>query len=412
MPNRGSLGRWLAMSRHAAKRLAQPLDSNSGSTPAPPRTPAGRSGPRGVLERTPAPRGGDALHDKSQIGHLFQWFGDQETVVNQRPLAQRASEVLAGLGPLQLPARQVGDGLPGGLHRSLRRGAGVEFSEHKEYAPGDDLRHLDWKAYARSDRYYIKRFEQEVHATLTLVVDASASMQFADLDGDKFDAVRLTLACLALVLVRQGDSVALHVLGRPELTLHPGTGLRHFGNLAERLEKLEPTGQAGLDALGPTTFRGESPTGLVVVASDALLRPLDAVSPLAALHKHGADVLLLHTLHPRERDLQFHGPTQLVCRETDNKKLMDPRVIRHAYTQLMQAHCAALRTAATHQGVGYLLMDAALEPRGLIRQVLAATTRLRHRGEAAPESGAYGDAAFDADVLLAAEAAATGGGRP
>lgn len=407
MPNRGSLGRWLALSRHAAKRLAQPLDA---SAPAPTRAVAKpqRDG-RKVAERMPAPRGGDALHDKSQIGHLFQWFGEQPAEVKQRTYAQRASEVLAGLGPLQLPARQMGDGIPGGLHRSLRKGAGVEFSEHKEYAPGDDLRHMDWKAWARSDRYYIKRFEQEVHAALTLVVDASASMAFADLDGDKFDTTCLTLACLALVLVRQGDSVGLQVLGRPELSLQAGTGLRHFGLLADRLDALQPAGASGLEALGPNTFRGAVPSGLIVVASDALLRPVDAAVPLAALRRHGADVLLLHTLHPRERDLQFHGPTQLVCKETDNKKLMDPRVIRHAYTQLMAQHCEHLRTALTHQGVGYLLLDASVDPRGLIRQVLAATTRLRHRGEALPEAGAYGESPFDADMLLAAEAAGQGG---
>lgn len=406
MANRGSLGRWLALSRHAAKRLAQPLDTPA---PAATRAPAKpqRDG-RKVEERMPAPRGGDALHDKSQIGHLFHWFGEQAVDVQHRTLAQRASEVLAGLGPLQLPARQMGDGIPGGLHRSLRRGAGVEFSEHKEYASGDDLRHMDWKAWARSDRYYIKRFEQEVHASLTLVIDASASMQFADLDGDKFDTTRLTLACLALVLVRQGDSVGLHVIGRPELAVHAGTGLRHFGLLADRLESLQPSGNAGLDALGPTTFRGEVPSGLIVVASDALIRAQDAAVPLAALRRHGADVLLLHTLHPRERDLQFHGPTQLVCRETDNKKLMDPRVIRHTYTQLMAQHCEHLRTALTHQGVGYMLLDASVDPRGLIRQVLAATTRLRHRGESLPETGAYGESTFDADMLLAAEAAVGG----
>lgn len=408
MPNRGSLGRWLAMSRHAAKRLAQPLDA---SAPAPTRAVAKpQRDSRKVAERMPAPRGGDALHDKSQIGHLFQWFGEQPAEARQRSFAQRASEVLAGLGPLQLPARQMGDGIPGGLHRSLRKGAGVEFSEHKEYAPGDDLRHMDWKAWARSDRYYIKRFEQEVHAALTLVVDASASMAFADLDGDKFDTTCLTLACLALVLVRQGDSVGLHVLGRPELSLHAGTGLRHFGLLAERLDALQPGGSAGLQALGPNTFRGAVPSGLIVVASDALIRAQDAAVPLAALRRHGADVLLLHTLHPRERDLQFHGPTQLVCKETDNKKLMDPRVIRHTYTQLMAQHCEQLRLALTHQGVGYLLLDASVEPRGLIRQVLVATTRLRHRGEALQESGAYGESTFDADMLLAAEAAGQSGG--
>ncbi len=388
--------RWQTLTRRMGQ-FVQPLTP---SRPAPAPESKTSPGMRTPIERMPAPRGQDALHDKSQIAHLFHWFSDHDST-ERLTLAQRASEVLAGLGPLQLPARQVGDGMPGGLHRSLRRGSGVEFSEHKEYSPGDDLRQLDWKAYARADRYYIKRFEQEVHASLTLVVDSSASMHFADLDGDKFDAVRLVMACIALVLVRQGDSVGLLVLGRPELTVAPGTGLRHFAILAERLEKVSPEGLAGLDALGPSTWRGLERRGLVIVASDVLMAPDQAVAPLVALQRSGLDVLLLHTLHPRELDLGFAAPAQFTCRETDRRHNLDPRVIRDAYTDLMRAHCASLSRLATHSGVGYLLVETSVDPRGLIRQVLRATARLKRHGSAPIDMGAYGEAAVDTESLLA-----------
>ncbi len=358
---------------------------------------------RGVLERMPAPRGRDALHEKAQHSQLFHWFGEEKAA--RQTLAQRATEVLSGLGPLQLPTRQVDDGQPGGLHRSLRRGGGVEFSEHKEYTPGDDLKHIDWRAYARTDRYYIKRYEQEVHSSLTLVVDASASMAFADLrGGDKFDAVRLLLATLGLVLVRQGDSVGLVIIGRPELNLLPAGGLRHFANIAERLEHLEPTGAAGLDALGPSSWRGVDRRGIAVVASDVLAPPELALAPLFDLRRTGLDVLLLHCLHPRERDLDFRGPTQLHCQETDNRRLVDPRLIKSTYVELMRAHCEKLRTVATHGGLGYLSVDTSIEPRGVIRQILRATARLRRRGQVPVEAGAYGEAAFDPDILMLDEA--------
>lgn len=386
--------RWKTLTRRVGA-MVQPLASPKSSED-PKKVAANRS----LLERLPAPRGQDALHEKSQISHLFHWFAD-EASSDHRSLAQRASEVLAGLGPLQLPARQVGDGLPGGLHRSLRRGSGVEFSEHKEYAPGDDLRQLDWKAYARADRYYIKRFEQEVHASLTLVIDSSASMQFADLAGDKFDAVRLVFACIALVLVRQGDSVGLLVLGRPELTLAPSTGLRHFAILAERLEKLTPEGVGGLDALGPSTWRGLDRRGLVIAASDVLMAPETAVAPLVALQRSGLDVLLLHTLHPRELDLNFTEPAQFTCRETERRRNVDPRVIRDVYVDLMRAHCESLGRLATHAGIGYLLVNTSVEPRGLIRQVLRATARLKRHGSAPIDVGAYGEATPDAESVLA-----------
>ncbi len=386
--------RWQTLTRRVGAMVQPPASPKA--TEDPKKSAANRS----LLERLPAPRGQDALHEKSQISHLFHWFTDDASS-EQRSLAQRASEVLAGLGPLQLPARQVGDGLPGGLHRSLRRGSGVEFSEHKEYAPGDDMRQLDWKAYARADRYYIKRFEQEVHASLTLVVDSSASMHFADLGGDKFDAVRLMFACIALVLVRQGDSVGLLVLGRPELTLAPSTGLRHFAILAERLEKLTPEGAAGLDALGPSSWRGLDRRGLVIAASDVLMAPELAVAPLVALQRSGLDVLLLHTLHPRELDLNFSEPAQFTCRETERRRNLDPRVIRDVYVDLMRAHCDSLSRLATHAGIGYLLVDTSVEPRGLIRQVLRATARLKRHGSAPIDMGAYGEAAVDAESVLA-----------
>lgn len=411
----GGLGRWLTLTRQVGatirrkqKELLEIPDPEPEEPKEPPRRPGDRAGAeRGLLERVPAPRGHDALHskrkdegpDKAWSGHQY-WFGDAE----KQTLAQRSAEVLAGLGPLQLPPRRVDDGQPGGLHRSLRRGGGVEFSEHKEYAPGDDLRHLDWRAYARTDRYYIKRYEQEVHATLTLVVDASASMQVNDLrGGDKFDAVRLMLAALGLVLVRQGDAVGLMVIGQPELNLAPAGGLRHFANLADRLEKLQPGGTSGLDVLGPSSWRGLERRGLVVVASDALVEPNKAMAPLRDLARSGQDVLLLHCLHPRELDLDFQGPTWLQCRETGDRRLTDPRLARAQYVEMMQAHCQQLRTLAVHGGLGYLLVDTGIEPRGVVRQILRATAQLRRRGQAPVEVGAYGDAAFDPEVVLASE---------
>ena len=383
----GGLGRWL-QSRQRPAQAAQAAQA------------AQKPKDRGRLERMPAPRGYDALHEKAWNAQL-NWFA--EDAAEKQTLAQRATEVLAGLGPLQLPARQVDDGQPGGLHRSLRRGGGVEFSDHKEYAPGDDLRHLDWKAWARTDRYYIKRYEQEVHASLTLVVDASASMGFVDGQSDKFDAVRLLLAVLALVLVRQGDAVALVVIGRPELNVPTGSGLRQFSQICERLQGLTPSGQAGLDRLGPGSWRGMDRRGVAVVATDALVAPEMAVEPLYDLKRTGLDVLLLHTLHPRERDLDFQGPTTLVCPETDDRRLTDPRLTKPAFQRLMAQHCERLRTLTTHGGLGYLQVDTSIDPRGVMRQVLRATARLRKRADPVLDAGAYGDGGVDTDVLLADE---------
>ena len=361
---------------------------------------------RSLLERLPAPRGHDALHERAQFSQIFSWFADGDGAVVKQSLAQRAAEVLAGLGPLQLPARQVDDGLPGGLHRSLRRGGGVEFSEHKEYAPGDDLRQMDWKAYARTDRYFIKRFEQEVHATMTLIVDASASMHFADFESDKFAAVRLLLACIGLVLVRQGDAVGLVVLGRPESTVAPGTGLRHFAHLADVLENTAPAGKNGLDAFEPVPWRGHERRGLALVASDVLLPAEQAMVPLMALQRSGMGVLLLQTLHPRELDLGFAAPAQFTCRENELMRTADPRVMRDAYVDLMRAHCDTVGRVAAHGGVGHVLVDTSVDTRGLIRKVLQATVRLRRGGQPIDQGSSDGEAVFDPQNALGDDAMA------
>ncbi len=374
-----------------------PAKGEPGAVGTPHRRP---SGTRSLLERLPAPRGHDALHDRGPTSHLLQWFADDDEAVVRKSLAQRASEVLAGLGPLQLPARQVDDGLPGGMHRSLRRGGGVEFSEHKDYAPGDDLRMLDWKAYGRTDRYVIKRYEQEVHATLTLILDASGSMQLSDFASDKFDAVRLLLACIALVLIRQGDSVGLAVLGRPQCTIAPGVGLRHFAHIAETLAAVQPDGDYGLDRFEPVPWRGHERRGLAMVASDVLVAPDKAMVPLTALQRSGLGVLLLHTLHPRELDLGFTTPAQFTCRESARQRTVDPRVMRDAYTTLMRQHCEAVAAAAAHGGVGHVLVDTSFDPRGLIRQVLRATTHLRVRGGTGAQGGGDGEKTFDSQSVL------------
>ena len=393
----GDWTRWLGLKRRmgawAAPQSSAPLLHREDTAPKP-------SGTRALLERLPAPRGRDAMHDRGHTSQLMQWFADDAEAVAKKSLAQRASEVLAGLGPLQLPARQVDDGLPGGMHRSLRRGGGVEFSEHKEYAPGDDLRQLDWKAYARTDRYFIKRFEQEVHATVTLIVDASASMQLADFASDKFDAVRLLLACVALVLIRQGDSVGLAVLGRPQCTIAPGTGLRHFSHIADTLTTLVAEGNYGLDRFEPVPWRGHERRGLALVASDVLVAPAKAMVPLTALQRSGLGVLLLHTMHPRELDFAFREPAQMTCRESLRQRIVDPRVMRDAYVTLMRAHCDHVVQAAAHAGVGHVLIDTSFDPRGVIRQVLRATSNLRVRGAMVGAEPADGESVFDAKSAL------------
>jgi uncharacterized protein (DUF58 family) len=142
----------------------------------------------------------------------------------------------ARMSRLQITARQVVEGILTGLHKSPHRGFSVEFSEHREYVPGDELRHLDWKAYARSDRYYIKLSEQETNLRATLVLDTSASMKF----GNKLDYARHLAACLAYLLSMQQDLAGLVAVDDSiRVELPPGSSPAHLDVLFRHLESLE-----------------------------------------------------------------------------------------------------------------------------------------------------------------------------
>lgn len=292
-------------------------------------------------------------------------------------LRERASEVLARLPSRELRTHATVDGAPGGLHRGLRRGGGVEFAEHREYAPGDDLRHMDWRAYARNDRYVIKRYEQEVHASLTLLLDASASMEVGE-DGaagaasglSKMAAVRLLAAALAALTVRQGDAVGLLVVGRRRQHLAPAGGETHLMYLLDVLLRLQPEGVAGLESVDRADLGGIQRRGAVVVLSDVLAPPARALAPLSAMTRLGPQVVLAQCLHPLELSLGFGGPVELACAETGTRQIIDPRVARAAYRDMMQAHIASVREHATSLGVHHILVDLSEDPASVLARLL------------------------------------------
>lgn len=268
-------------------------------------------------------------------------------------LARDALAVVGGLGHLAPPPQRTLDGPPGGVHRAARRGGGVEFAEHRDYAPGDDLRHLDWRAYARSDRYTVKRFEQDVHASVTLILDASASMRIAPCPPpDKFEAVQLLCAALATWVIGQGDAVGLLVPGRG-IDLAPTGGRVQLQRVLGHIADTRPDGGSGLELL-ERGARGAAPRrGTVIAVSDLLGEPDRLLPPLVRLRKVGPRVVVLCALHPLELDLGFAGAVELVCGETARRDRLDPRAVRATYSEMIQAHLERLRTACASSGLAW-----------------------------------------------------------
>ncbi len=300
----------------------------------------------------------------------------------EQALLLRAAELVAAAGAATLSAHRPRDGAPGGSHASTRRGGGVEFAEHRDYVAGDDLRHLDWHAFARRDRLLIKRFETEVHSELWLVVDNSASMELRLGDDagavDKFGAVRTLALALALLALRDGDAVGLEVPasgGAPRTSIAPRGGPMQRSRLAQALAGLEPQGDASLESWRPAR-RGQA---TILAFSDVLTNPEAALAPLGALVRGGAEVTLVHALHPLEIDFAFADAVSLRCDETAVTTLFDPRAAAEA-AALMAAHREEVRHAALEVGVRYLFVDLGEGLPAVLREIVRTVTAGRRRG--------------------------------
>ena len=255
------------------------------------------------------------------------------------------------------------------MHRARLKGSSVEFEQHKEYSPGDELRHLDWKVYAKADRYYVKQFEQESELTAYLVLDASASMAYQGKSLSKLDYGTHVLAALAHLLIHQRDKVGLFAFGDPDLDrlIPPRARPAHLRDLMTVLEEVSIQGGRGSEGLGPALSRvGELAgrrRGLILVASDLFDPSEQALEVLRWLRARGHDVVVFHTLDADELELPFEGLTLFQSLESDAELLTNPTAIRREYRRRMDAFLERVDQTLKSGGVEYhrVRTDAPLE---------------------------------------------------
>ena len=290
---------------------------------------------------------------------------------------------LARLGSLPIQARVIVEGALSGLHRAAVHGSSVEFAEHKEYSPGDELRHVDWKAYAKLDRYYVKQFEQESQLTVYLVLDASASMAFSGGGIAKLEYAGLLLAALAYLVIQQQDKVGLIACGDRKLeTLVPPRGrTNHFHDLMSVLESILARGAAGDESPAAALARIAELTrrrrALVVLASDLFDPDDETVRALAQLRAQRHDVSVLHLLDPHERSFPYDGLTQFDALESAHKVLVNPAAIRRDYLERMDAFLTKVRGTLTAAAVDYHLVETSQPLEQTLLALLIARSRLR-----------------------------------
>ncbi len=253
---------------------------------------------------------------------------------------------------LELRAKTVVQGFYNGLHRSPFHGFSVEFSEYREYTPGDDVRYVDWKLLARSDRYYVKRFEDETNLRCHLVLDLSRSMSYGSGDYTKADYAKTLAATLAYFLSTQRDAAGLMTFHQHvDQYLPPRHRPGHFHRLTMMLEQAESGADtdlgAPLDQVAATVNR----RGLIVLISD-LLAPLESLDKqLACLQARGHEVLVIRVLDPSERTLQLDSPAMYQDLETGREIYVDPEVVREQYVQNFNQHAQQLKDICMQHGI-------------------------------------------------------------
>lgn len=286
----------------------------------------------------------------------------------------------ARMSKLQFTARQAVEGAITGLHKSPHRGFSVEFAEHREYVAGDELRHLDWKVYSRSDRYFVKLYEQETNLRTTIVIDTSASMKFPEAKGEssaitsKFDYAKHLAACLAYLLAHQQDLAGLAAIDETiRVELPPASSPAHLDLLFKHLEAIEANGKTGLVEHLHQLAERLPRRSLVILISDLWVDPPDLSKALQHLKYRRHQGLVLHLLDPAEIDLSgaaFQKQVTLRDLESGEKIQIDPADLRENYKKQVQDYLGTLRRVCNDCDIEYhaMMIDEAYD-KALVRLI-------------------------------------------
>lgn len=266
--------------------------------------------------------------------------------------------VLQGISGLDLVAKTVVDGFVAGLHRSPDFGFSMEFAEYRAYSPGDDLRHVDWNLFARTERCYLKRYRGETNSQLTVLLDASNSMKYASGSVNKMDYARYVAASLFYLSIQNQRDPAGLIVFDDEIRdyVRPSTRSGQLHRLLAALEQAEP--RARTDFGKPMQYFQQflNRRGIVLVISDFYDQPESIVRAIEPLRFHGNDVVLFHVLDRKEIYPELKGPAVLVDLETDQKLEVIPDYVKTAYRAKMDHHLEDLRDRTQAAGMGYHLL--------------------------------------------------------
>jgi uncharacterized protein (DUF58 family) len=268
-------------------------------------------------------------------------------------------KVLAGISNLYLRARWVVEGMMSGVHRSRAKGFSVEFEEHREYSPGDEIRRIDWKALGKFDRYFIKEYEDETNLRAYLVLDTSASMDYASNGITKFDYGCTLAASLAYLILKQQDAAGLVTFSsRVESFIPPKAKRDYLIQIIHALENRGPAGETNVGKILEDIGGQIKRRGLVILVSDLLDEPEQVLKGLRLFRFKGNDVIVFHLLDQAELDLPFDGNILFEDLEAANLKVVaDPRSIRNTYREVVQEFINEMRKQCRDSSIDYQLIS-------------------------------------------------------
>jgi uncharacterized protein (DUF58 family) len=264
---------------------------------------------------------------------------------------------IARTSRLDLRARQVVEGFITGMHKSPFFGHSVEFVQHREYVPGDDVRHVDWKVWSKTDRFYIKQFEEETNLRAHLVVDVSESMHYGRGPLNKYNYACTIAACLGYLLLRQRDSVGLLTFDADvRQVVPPRSQQTHIDSLIKALDVSRPREKTDAEKILRRVAESISGRGMIILVSDLLVDRGPLFRGLEMLCHRRHDILVFHLLDDDELTFPFAGTTRFEGMEELPQLVCDPRALRDGYMEALEEYLVEVRRGCTRLGIDYALV--------------------------------------------------------
>ncbi|MBW3599337.1 MAG: DUF58 domain-containing protein [Planctomycetes bacterium] len=276
-------------------------------------------------------------------------------------------EAVKRIGRLELRARHIVEGFQSGMHRSPYFGQSVEFLQHREYVPGDDLRHVDWTVWAKQDRLVVKQYEEDTNLRCAMLVDVSNSMQYGDGAMSKYEYACTVAASIAWLVLKQQDAVGVLAFDERVRRKAPIRSKRnHLSAIVEALDASAPADKTEMYPILREAAETFPRRGMMVLISDLLADPEGTIKGLKLLRRRGHDVLVFHVMDDDELDFPFNGPTRFEGLESDDHLNCNPRALRDGYLEALKQFLETLRRDCARNTIDYALirtsdpMDAAL----------------------------------------------------